>query len=77
MIASLLTWLAIHAAASAWAAWRPREDAPWRGGLAAGRARAAGTAVALKAPLNASAVTATAAAMTTAATIRQRRAPTA
>ena len=55
-----------------WAPWRPGRMRPGRPAFPAGCARAAGTAVALKAPLNASAVTATAAATTTAASTRQR-----
>jgi len=73
MIASPLTWLAIHAAASACGVAAARVDVRGVTGWPAGRARAAGVAAPLKAPLNASAVTATAAATATAAMIRQRR----
>jgi len=64
MIASPLTWLAIHAAASVCGVVTAGEDAAGEGALAAGCGRAAGLAVVLRAPLNTRAVTATAAAMT-------------
>jgi hypothetical protein len=72
MITSPLTWLPIHAAASVWGAGAAGAAALCEGVALAGRGRPADPPAEPNAPLTTTAVTATAAAMTTAAATCQR-----